>query len=84
MTWQLKYDPKFVRQINRLDKQNRIRVMVKVIELADNPLAGKGLKENLKNHRSLRVGDYRVLYCVDGIVVRLLKVEHRSIVYDVK
>ena len=39
---------------------------------------GKPLRQSLKSCRTLRVGDYRVIYKVSGSRVRILSVRHRS------
>lgn len=45
---------------------------------------GKPLRYGLKNHRSLRVGDYRVIYRIDDnkIIVIIIAIDHRKNVYD--
>ena len=44
---------------------------------------GKPLRHSLRNHRSLRVGDFRIVYRVDGTIVRVIAVVHRRYVYKV-
>ncbi len=42
---------------------------------------GKPLSQSLKNSWKLRVGDYRVIFCVAGKTVKIWTIGHRSIVY---
>lgn len=42
---------------------------------------GKPLRRSLKNYRKLRVGDYRVIFRIKNLEVKILVIEHRSIVY---
>jgi len=42
---------------------------------------GKPLRGSLKNFRSLRVGDYRVIYLIEKKTVLVVVIEHRSVVY---
>lgn len=42
---------------------------------------GKPLRKSLKNYRKLRVGDYRVIFRIENRKVKILVIEHRSIVY---
>lgn len=42
---------------------------------------GKPLRNSLKNYRSLRVGDYRVIFSVSGFTIKILAITHRSIAY---
>jgi mRNA interferase RelE/StbE len=36
----------------------------------------------LKGHRKLRVGDYRVIFRIEGTVVLVLAILHRSVIYQ--
>ncbi|MEK9180434.1 MAG: type II toxin-antitoxin system RelE/ParE family toxin [Patescibacteria group bacterium] len=42
---------------------------------------GKPLRRSLRGYRKLRVGDYRVIFKIDGNAVKILVIQHRSIVY---
>ena len=43
---------------------------------------GKPLRYSLAGHRRLRVGDYRIIYRINGQTVNILKIGHRKEVYD--
>ena len=43
---------------------------------------GKPLRYSLKGCRRLRVGDFRVIYKIDGETVLIVKIGHRKEVYD--
>lgn len=43
---------------------------------------GKPLRRSLKNYRKLRVGDYRVIFRIQGDIVKILMIRHRSTVYS--
>ncbi len=42
---------------------------------------GKPLRRSLKGYRKLRVGDFRVIFRIEGQTVKVLIIGHRSIVY---
>lgn len=42
---------------------------------------GKPLRQSLKGYRKLRVGDYRVIFRIEGKTVKILIIQHRSTVY---
>ncbi len=42
---------------------------------------GKPLRQSLKGYRKLRVGDYRIIFRIEGNVVKIFIIEHRSVVY---
>lgn len=42
---------------------------------------GIPLRHSQEGARKLRVGDYRIVFCIVGAEVRVYTIEHRSIVY---
>lgn len=42
---------------------------------------GKPLRRSLRGYRKLRVGDYRVIFKIEQKTVKILMIEHRSVVY---
>ena len=57
------------------------KVTAKIRALAKEPGVGKPLVGPLKGIRSLRIGDYRILYEVARSTVVVLTVKHRRDVY---
>ncbi len=45
-------------------------------------LYSKPLRKLLKNYRSLRVGDYRIIFKMTGVKIRILMIGHREDVYE--
>lgn len=43
---------------------------------------GKPLRRSLKGYRKLRIGDYRVVFRIDGAAVPIFAILHRSVVYQ--
>ncbi len=59
----------------------KIRLAIET-KLTDRPeLYGKPLRKSLKSHFKLRVGDYRVIFRINGKTVEILAIMHRSVVY---
>ena len=51
--------------------------------LTEDPVGvGKPLRYSLKGHRRLRVGDWRVIYKIQGNTVFIFTIGHRKDVYD--
>lgn len=51
-------------------------------KLLNNPeVFGKPLRKSLRGFRSLRVGDYRVIYLIKKDIVLIVIIKHRSSVY---
>jgi len=90
--YEIRLTPHFEKMLSKLPHDIRRRVL-EGCEVVSNPLVGKPMKGSYEvriddgvfriSLRSLRVGDYRVLYWVDHLrkVVWLLFVGHRSGVY---
>ncbi len=45
-------------------------------------MVGEPLRQSLKGHRKLRVGDYRIIYRIQNGGVIILKIGHRKEVYN--
>jgi len=83
MKYDVRLKPKFLKQLKKLDKKQAERILIKVYLLGDDPypLASKSLKG--RDDRSLRIGDYRVIYDVESdlLIVLVLNVGHRKEIY---
>jgi len=44
---------------------------------------GKPLRRSLKGYRKLRVADYRVVFKIEKVQIKIFAILHRSIVYKV-
>ncbi len=84
MTYVIRYSTQIdFARFAKLPKSDRRR-MKKAIEdkLTTHPeIVGKPLAQSLKGCRSLRVGDYRVIYRIVERTVEVLLFDHRSVIY---
>ena len=68
-----------------LPEAPRERIIAALRALQDEPLSGKPLKGALEGSRSLRIGQYRVIYRISGRArqrrTEILKVGHRARIY---
>ena len=85
MSFKIIYHPLVVRDdIPKLSIGWKTKIQ-KTIEgrLTTNPETyGKPLRRSLKGYRKLRVGDYRAIFLLEQNIVKILVIQHRSIVYD--
>lgn len=81
--YRIVFAPSAEKQFLRLTKLVRVRVAQAIAKLADEPFLGKQLKGELKEYRSYRVGDYRVVYFIRNHVlqVEVIRIAHRREVY---
>jgi len=75
---------KFLERIERSNKKVSQRIVRAIDNLKTNPLIGKKLLGELANFRSLRVGEYRVLYIIieKRVLIQVVKIAHRREVYQ--
>jgi len=83
--YEILYHEKVVKEdIPRLGG-NVKKLIQKAIEtrLSEVPeLYGKPLRKSLAGYKKLRVGDYRVIFKIDGTSVRVFIIAHRKTVYE--
>jgi mRNA interferase RelE/StbE len=67
------------KELARIDKPNRERIIAAIDGLKDNPHKGSLLKGELSGLRRIRVGDYRVLYEISQgeLIVLVIQVARR-------
>ncbi len=71
------------RELARIAKPARGRIVEAIDGLAGNPFAGSALKGELRGLRRIRVGEYRIVYEIQEteLVVLVIRVRHRRDVY---
>ena len=82
--YQIVLTPKAARNIERLAQSVRRQVAQRIDLLAERPRLGKTLRGRFRGKRSLRVGDYRVIYSLDTVQHKIIieRVGHRREIYD--
>lgn len=84
MAYKLIYHPDILKYDLPKIPNNIKESIRKAIEerLLHNPVDfGQPLRQSLKGHRKLHVGDYRVIYRISGDEIIILKIAHRKEVY---
>jgi mRNA interferase RelE/StbE len=71
------------RDLNRLDSFWKVQVLGAIEEklLTEPDYFGKPLRQALRGCRSLRVGDYRIVFRIQQRTVTILAIVHRSTEY---
>ena len=83
MTFSLRIKASAAKELARIDKPQRMRIIEAIDRLPDNPRGGKVLKGELSGLRRMRVGDYRVVYEIheQQVLILVVRVAHRRDVY---
>ncbi|MCK4983853.1 MAG: type II toxin-antitoxin system RelE/ParE family toxin [Victivallaceae bacterium] len=63
-------------------KPTKEKIFKQTQKLCELPEAGKLLRNELKNHRSLRVHPFRIIYRIESDEIIVLMFDHRKQVYE--
>ena len=82
MSFELVYTRRAARDIRKLDEQTRKRIGRALLRFRESPLdpAEKLTDARIGSYR-LRVGDYRVVFDIEGKDIVILRVGHRREIY---
>jgi len=83
MTYNVAVTNRFRKDERKLDNKTRDRMYVVIAQLAQDPYSYKELRGQLKDLRSARFGDFRIIYGINEKqkIVELIAVGHRGSVY---
>jgi mRNA interferase RelE/StbE len=81
--YKIVFAPTAEKQLFKLPQPTRVRLAHAISKLVLDPYLGKPLKGELREYRSYRVGDYRVIYFIRNrkIQIEIIRVVHRREVY---
>ncbi|MCY4454544.1 MAG: type II toxin-antitoxin system RelE/ParE family toxin [Immundisolibacterales bacterium] len=83
MSFSIRIRESAAKELRRIAKPNRARIVAAIDRLGETPHLGTPLKGDLRGLRRLRVGDYRVVYEIgdDELVVLVVRVARRRGAY---
>ena len=82
MGYEILYKSSVRRDLKNIEKSEVDRILSEIERvLSKNPRVGKPLTGKFKGLYRYRIGDYRVIYAVEGKSVWILKIGHRKKVY---
>lgn len=83
MSFSIRIKKSAARELKRLARPDRIRIVAAIDRLAETPHLGTALKGDFRGLRRVRVGDHRVVYEVrdDELIVLVVRIAHRRDVY---
>lgn len=83
MAYNIEYDPKALKQLQKLDKSIASKILDGIEEFSNNPVLTKikKLKTPFDGAYRLRIGDYRVVFYQENDLMLISKISHRKDVY---
>ena len=82
MIYNIELKPRAVKDLDTLDRQTARRVVEKIRGLENNLAGDVKRLTNFTPEYRLRVGDYRVLFEIEGDRVIIYRIKHRSRAYS--
>ena len=78
------YTATALKQLRKMDRTIAAKIVAKVEQYAADPASLANSVKALKGVDALRlrVGDYRVIFTEDGLILTVLKVGHRREIYE--
>jgi mRNA interferase RelE/StbE len=85
LKYRLVYTQKAVRDIDRLDSRVKNRIGTTLLRFKDNPLQyAERLTNSALGGYRFRIGDYRVIFDIEGNDIVVLRAGHRKEIYKRK
>jgi len=83
MTYSVSIKQSAVKALEKVAREDRLRIIAAIDQLKTNPAAGGVLKGEFSGLRRIRIGNYRVVYEVQDqkLVVLVVRIGHRRDVY---
>ena len=82
--WKMRFTPESSRLLSKLHPENKKLIKQALIELRQNPHAGKDLQEELSGFKSLRLKQYRIIYNIneEKNFIQIYHIGRRRDVYE--
>jgi mRNA interferase RelE/StbE len=83
MNYKIELKPAAKKQLKKINSKNQEKILDKIYLLSENPYPQNSKSLKARDDRSMRVGNYRVIYDVyeNKLVILVLKVGDRKDVY---
>ena len=80
----MKFTPESSRIIAKLHPENKKLIKQALVDLRENPYAGRDLQEELYGYKSFKLKRYRVLYNIneEENTIQIFHIGHRKDVYE--
>ena len=83
MSFSIRIKESAAKELKRVAKPERTRIVAAIDRLAESPHLGTALKGDMRGLRRIRIGNHRILYEVRGdeLVVLVVHIAHRGEAY---
>jgi len=84
MKYQVILAKKAVKNLRKIDKRYKGRILTALVRLSSEPYLGKSLVGQLSGRFSLKIWPYRIIYQIleNKLIIYVIIIEHRQGVYN--
>ena len=82
MKYQIQFQPKAIKALDKLPTQEKVKIVTKIEALKDDLQGDVKKLTNFTPEYRLRVGNYRVLFGIEGQILTIYQVNHRRDAYN--
>jgi len=80
--FQIEWKENAIGDLNKFENSIVRRMIKRVDELSNDPFSKDIKRLKSSEYFRLRVGDYRIIFSIEGNLITILKVGHRKNIYD--
>jgi mRNA interferase RelE/StbE len=80
--YEIQFQPKAIKALDKLPTQEKVKIVTKIEALKDDLQGDVKKLTNFTPEYRLRVGNYRVLFGIEGKVLTIYQVKHRRDAYN--
>ena len=82
MKYLVQFKPKAIKDLGKLPIEVQNRILTKIETMEDNLQGDVKRSSNFTPEYRLRVGDYRVLFEIEGGIIIIYRIKHRQSAYN--
>jgi mRNA interferase RelE/StbE len=80
--YQVQFQQKAIKALDKLPTQDKVKIVTKIEALKDDLQGDVKTLTNFTPEYRLRVGNYRVLFGIEGKILTIYQVKHRRDAYN--
>ena len=82
MKYEIQFQTKAIKALDKLPAQEKVKIVTKIEALKDDLQGDVKKLTNFTPEYRLRVGNYRVLFSIEGKILTIHQVKHRRDAYN--
>lgn len=77
----VEYKPSVYKNLKKIPRKDKEKILKRIDLLPKRPVAGKKLRGDYANFRSLKAWPYRIIYKIEKNIIMIYSISHRQSAY---